>query len=266
MKKSFWIIAIICAIICAFGYNHAFAAGATRKNIKGSGTVITKFVDAPDFHKISASRAVHVVISNEPTGKIRIEADDNLMDYVYVKADGGVLRITMDDELHNITQMNVTVTVPVNKRLSDLRASSAAHIVCKTAFRTEECEIAASSAARIAVAVKCDKCELSASSAARITAAIEANSCSIELSSAARAEVTGSAKECEADLSSAARLAAGGFVVADYSVDASSSAGARVNCTQSLEASASSGASVTYSGDCRQVHIQKSSGGSVRKD
>ena len=203
------------------------------KNIKGSGKIVAKTVPAPDFDGIEASRAVKVVISDK-VSDIRIEADDNLIDLVVVRAVKGKLEATLDQKVNNIQNGNVTITVPANGKIRSLDASSASKIIGETTL-------------------KAGKFSIEASSAAKIKAAVEAVSCTIETSSASKVE-----------MSSASKLNAEKFSAVNATIDTSSAASASIDCSGKLTASASSGSSVRYSGDCR-TSLEKSSGGSIRK-
>ena len=205
------------------------------------GTMITA---TPDFDRVDAARAVKVVITGKATGKITIEADDNIMEYVVVEAKGGRLTATIDKSVNNVSNADVTVTVPANGRIRALDASSAARITSEVTLTADKFSIDASSAARIDAAVKSTSCTVAASSASNIDAAIETGSCTVGASSASKITLKGSAADCSVDTSSAAK--------------------ATVNCTGKLRAEASSGSSIRYTGDC-QTSISKSSGGSVSR-
>ena len=242
MKRILLIAVLLGAMITATTYFVCIAAPSVLfgKSLKGSGNIITRTIDAPAFDQVDAARAVKVVITDKATDKITIEADDNIMDYVEVKAKGGRLTASIDKSINNISNANVTVTIPANGRIRSLDASSAA---------------------KIEVAVKAAECRVSASSASKIEAQINATSCTVDASSASKITLKGSAATCSIDMSSASKLSAGDFAVADCTVSTSSAAKATVNCTGKLRADASSGSSVRYTGDC-QTSISKSSGGS----
>lgn len=123
MKKLLLIAVLIAACLSATAYVACVAAPLLGKNIKGSGKIVTKTVPAPDFDGIEASRAVKVVISDK-VSDIRIEADDNLIDLVVVRAVKGKLEATLDQKVNNIQNGNVTITVPANGKSarSTLRA------------------------------------------------------------------------------------------------------------------------------------------------
>ena len=256
--KRFLLTLLLFIAACATSCTASITSAGNGSRIKGSGNLVSAELPAPDFDAVSASRAVHVVIG-ERGDKILIEADDNVMELVEVKAVKGTLRIGIDQKCPSVSDIHVTVTVPDNGRIAALSASSAASI------RTDVFDIDASSAAKIEAAVKARKCTVDASSAAKIHAAISADECSADLSSASKVRLTGRADKFTADLSSASKLDAAEFPTRRCSVDASSAAHAEVNCSEMLVADASSGSSVRYTGDCK-TSIDKSSGGSVRKN
>lgn len=266
MKRILLIAVLLGAMITATTYFVCIAAPSVLfgKGIKGSGNLITHTIDAPDFDRVDASRAVKVVITDKVTDKITIEADDNLMEYVVVEAKGGRLTATIDKSVNNVSNANVTITIPANGHIRALDASSASRITSDVTLTADKFSIDASSAAKINAAVKSAYCTIAASSAADIDAAIETGICSVEASSASKISLKGSADKCGIDMSSASKLSAADFVVTDCSVDTSSAAKATVNCTGKLRADASSGSSIRYTGDCA-LNISKSSGGSVSR-
>ena len=248
MKKILLIAVLLGAMLSVTVYFVCIAAPSVffGKGLKGSGNIVTRTIETPAFDRIDAARAVKVVITDKTSGKITIAADDNVMDYVVVEANGGRLTATIDKSINNLSNADVTVTVPANGSIRALDASSAAKISGD-------------------VVLNADKFAMDASSASKINASVEAVSCSVEASSASKITLKGSAAKCTADLSSAAKLSAGDFVAAECSVNTSSAAKAVVNCTERLHADASSGSSIRYSGDC-QTSINKSSGGSVGRN
>lgn len=137
MKKLLLIAVLIAACLSATAYVACVAAPLLGKNIKGSGKIVTKTVPAPDFDGIEASRAVKVVISDK-VSDIRIEADDNLIDLVVVRAVKGKLEATLDQKVNNIQNGNVTITVPANGKIRSLDASSASKIIGETTAQSRQ--------------------------------------------------------------------------------------------------------------------------------
>ena len=130
MKKILLIAVLLGAMLSGTVYFVCIAAPSVffGKGLKGSGNIVTRTIEAPAFDRIDAARAVKVVITDKTSGKITIAADDNVMDYVVVEANGGRLTATIDKSINNLSNADVTVTVPANGSIRALDASSAAKI------------------------------------------------------------------------------------------------------------------------------------------
>lgn len=267
MKRFLIVIVILAAIgsILAgiLGITATCVFAGTR--IKGSGHIVTRTIEAPDFHAIDASRAVEVFVVDDASGKITIEADDNVMEYVMVKVHEGELKVGIDKTINNLNDVTIRVTVPYNGHIYELDASSASKIIAKVPFTGNKLDIDASSAAHIEVTATVTEGSAEASSASKIDATIRAVEFEADASSAAKITLKGSADSFDAEASSAAKIDASELVTKNCDAEASSAARIEVNCTEKLRAEASSGASVYYSGTCTYVTINKSSGGSVSK-
>ena len=264
MKKFLLIAVLIAAMLSVTAYVACIATPLLGKTIKGSGNIVTKTVPAPDFDGIEASRAVKVVISDKASD-IRIEADDNLIDLVVVRAIKGKLEATLDQKVNNIQNADITVTIPANGgNIRSLKASSASKITSDATLRADKFLFDASSAAKIKAAVEAASCSIDASSASKISAEVQAAACTVDASSASKIALTGSAENFTADLSSASKLDAAKFTAVNAAVSTSSASKVSIDCSGKLTASASSGSSIDYTGDC-QTSISKSSGGSVSR-
>ena len=182
MKKILLIAVLLGAMLSVTVYFVCIAAPSVffGKGLKGSGNIVTRTIEAPAFDRIDAARAVKVVITDKTSGKITIAADDNVMDYVVVEANGGRLTATIDKSINNLSNADVTVTVPANGSIRALDASSAAKISSDVVLNADKFAMDASSAAKIDVSVKAQSCAVAASSASKINASVEAVSCSVE--------------------------------------------------------------------------------------
>ena len=268
----------VAAVVCSSG-----EAEAAPKRLKGSGNIITKELPAPTHYRsVHASRGVKVQLVADTGQPMKIEADDNVMPHVITEVEGGVLGITIDEEVRTISSIHVVVTVPTKGQLRGMRVVSAAQIESKVTITGDEVGLDASSAGKIEASVSANECEISLSSAAKIVCEVAAKECSIEASSAATCDATlavqacevdassaakialkGAAQKCEADLSSASHLRAKNLAVQHYDIEVSSAADATILCLKHLKASASSGGDIRYAGNCL-VSSKRSSGGSIQ--
>lgn len=262
--------------------------GRGDQRLRGSGNIITESRIVPaDYHTVVTSRAVKVTLENREGTTAIIRADDNVMPHIKIENKNGVLKIKIDDEIRSINSMTAEVRLPKSTNISRLEATSASHIDVDYTIQSAKLYAEASSAADINIS-KADvtHCNIHASSAAKVTGSIKATECNIKATSAANAKVQILANTCYADASSAADITLAGEAGTLYlkassaadinalnakalvstSADASSGANIKVNAGKALTADASSGGTVAYKSDHDvNIHIKKSSGGSVRK-
>ena len=262
--------------------------GRGDQRLRGSGNIITESRIVPaDYHTVVNSRAVKVTLENREGTTAIIRADDNVMPHIKIENKNGVLKVKIDDEIRTINSMTAEVRLPKSTNISRLEATSASHIDVDYTIQSAKLYAEASSAADINIS-KADvtHCNIHASSAAKVTGAIKATECNINAISAANAKVQILANTCYADASSAADITLAGEAGTLYlkassaadinalstkalvstSADASSGANIKVNAGKALTADASSGGTVAYKSDHDvNIHIKKSSGGSVRK-
>ena len=164
MKKILLIFVILGALASVAGCILGLSASevlASPNRINGSGNLIDRTIPAPDFETVSSACGVTVLITDDNTDRIRIEADDNLMEYVVVEERQGTLRVALDQGrkgARSVSNAHVTVTVPSNGKIRALKASSASQIVCRTALGADDFSIETSSAAKVEAAVKAGKC------------------------------------------------------------------------------------------------------------
>ncbi len=279
------ITALCCALLLTLCALLPQTAEANRR-LKGSGRLVDKevVVEAP-YDAVHASRAVRVqLVAGRPSDRIRIEADDNVIDKVTVRVKNRCLELSIDSDYRSLSNLHVKITVPTDGRLNKLRATSASRIIAEPTIRGKEVHLYASSAGRIEAAVEALDSELDASSSAAIRAEVKGRRCDIEasssaaidatlaveeiaveLSSAAKAALRGAVLHAEADLSSASRLRADQLAAKRFDIECSSAASASICCTEALFAEASSAGSVRYAGSCKVKRCKTGSGGSVRR-
>lgn len=262
--------------------------GRGDQRLRGSGNIITESRIVPaDYHTVVTSRAIKVTLENREGTTAIIRADDNVMPHIKIENKNGVLKIKIDDEIRSINSMTAEVRLPKSTNISRLEATSASHIDVDYTIQSAKLYAEASSAADINIS-KADvtHCNIHASSAAKVTGSIKATECNINATSAANAKVLILANTCYANASSAADITLAGEAGTLYlkassaadinalnakalvstSADASSGANIKVNAGKALTADASSGGTVAYKSDHDvNIHIKKSSGGSVRK-
>ena len=259
-----------------------------NKALRGNGNLVTKTIALPEFTKVSAHRAAEVTLVDKSEKEIVVTADENILPYVVITCERGVLDITLDEALKNVGNYTFRVILPMNQQIDRLSTTSGATITLqegltltsmgevklaassasgiKGAFQAKEMKLDTSSGGEIHGEFRTTKIEMKASSASEIEGKLFTETLIAQASSGASIEVEGTAVKSDLEASSGAEIDAEKLTTTDCRAEASSGADIECHCTGALKASASSGASIYNAGKPASTEIQKSSGGSVAID
>ena len=303
MKNLFaiWVVLVI-TLLTSFGAQaatidnenksekqHAVVESATwgNKRITGSGNIIEKETKlSGKYSTIYVSRGVNVIMENRSNDKVIISADDNVMEYVVCKVEGGKLTATIDSKINSISNVNVKIYLPKSDKIDKISTSSAgeAHIypsikspsLAIESSSGSKVEITTAEVGKLAINVSSagwikgsfkseSSANLAASSAGKIDITLLGKEVKCDASSGANIKLNGQAIKLNAEASSAANIEAETFVVENVNAEASSGGDVDVFVQKQLNASASSGGGVRYKGPVPNVSKSTSSGGRVKE-
>ncbi len=233
--KLITIVLLITLTSCSYGQ--------WRPKVTGSGKVVIKERKAGYFDAVKVSTGIDVYLSQGNKESIKVEADDNLHEYIITEIKGNTLKVYSEANIRKAKQKSVYVTI---KDVTKLSVSSAGDIIGETP-------------------IIADDLSLSASSAGNMNLQVTANKIKCNLSSSGDITLKGKADELEADLSSAGDLKAFELTVKVADVSASSAGDARITVTEKLKAQASSSGDICFQGDPKEVDGHSSSAGRILK-
>ena len=258
-----------------------------KEGIVPSKNYITQKVKADHFEGISTSTSIDVVYT-QTTGDTSVEiyAPDNLMEYVKVETEGGMLKIGFQSKekgkglnIRGRHETKVYVSAPA---VHTLLASSSGDIVLKNGLQyagkvimgtsssgdieggnvaCETLDIEASSSGDIDLEkVECTSLVAEASSAGDISIkGLKAETVNAEASSSGDVSLSGVCHSAKFEASSAGDIEADNLKADKVKAEASSAGDVKCHATESLEASASSAGNVHYKGNPKQI-LSKSKG------
>jgi len=215
------------------------------KRVRGNGNITTQTRSAGDFNSIDVSGSIDVYVRQDSSSSIKVEADDNLQQYVETFRDGNVLRIKTEEgyNLRASRQIKVYVSSAMFKRFE---ASGACNIY-------SEGKINSTSDIEVDLSGSCDATlELSAP---KITADVS-GACSVKLK--------GDTKEFRVQGSGSTDIKCFDLVADNVNLDISGAGDAKVYANVKLSGDISGAASVNYKG-AGQTDIHTSGATSVRK-
>lgn len=202
--------------------------------------------DINGFHGVSVSTGLDLYLSQKNKEEVYVEADDDELDKIITRVEGGILKIYIKE-----------------KSWFNLNWNTTPRKVYVSFVNLDKLEASAGSDAQSEETLKLDKLKLSASSGSDIKLELEANEIYVESSSGSDITLKGKTKHLQANSSSGSDINAGDLQTQKCNASVSSGSDIRVHVTEELNANASSGGDITYSGNPVKKDINESSGGDV---
>lgn len=216
-----------------------------KDKIRGNGTIKTENRTAGKFTGLDVGGNIDLYVKQDSVRSVRVEADENLMQYIEVKMEGDKLVIQPKDgyNLSGSKHIKVYVSSPVFKRLE---ASGACDIIGENVL---------SSADEISV-------DVSGASSAELE--LKAPKVSGEMTGASNLKLKGQTKELYISGSGASHAKCFELLSENAEVDVSGASSADVFASVKLNADATGASDVRYKGNAA-VSQHASGAGSVKK-
>lgn len=262
------------------------SATACAERITPSKNYVTKKVNVGSFNAISTSSSVDVIYTQSSGGQdVEIYAPDNLVDYIDVRVEGGVLKVGFKSPRNNFSingkyKKEVRVSAPA---VNSLKASSSGDIIIKNGLKTSgkvtvkasssgdvtgstiSCDdfaaTANSSGDVILEKVSCTNFSADASSSGDVSVKnLNAANVSADASSSGDVILAGICENASYRASSSGDVKAKGMKAVNVTASASSSGDVECYVTGSLTAKASSSGEVAYKGNPKDIDFSPKRG------
>ncbi len=273
IKKTF-IIAVLSIAMTSCSY----------ETIRVSDEIVTLEYDFDDITALEVATDFKAYVTfSETEERVRIEANDNLIEKINVYKDRGRLVVKLDNNLRikGRETLNLFVTT---RNISDFKASSDASIFLDSPLATTTVAIELSSDAYFEGDITANDFELRASSDSKAKLYLKANDAYMNLSSGADLDgesdvekgvvklssdavidMIGNINDLEATLSSDSELKDYGLQVRNLEISLSSDSDAYLSVSETIDVTANSDSRLFYKGDAEIIRQVLSSDGKVIK-
>ena len=212
-------------------------------SIKGDGNVTEKIRQLDSFDQIKVSRGMDVFITQGSPALVKVIADSNLHEVIETVVEGGVLKVTVKENIRWAKEKKVMITI---EKLSGVAVSSGAGVWSQSQILSENLK-------------------LQSSSGGNLTMDVNAKLLSADCSSGANMKLSGLAKEAELETSSGGNLKGVDLKADQCTMGASSGGNVSSTVLEKLDAKASSGGNIVYYGDPKSTSVNSSSGGNIHR-
>ncbi|MET2985104.1 head GIN domain-containing protein [Aureibaculum conchae] len=218
-------------------------SNAQWKKVKGNGNVTTTTRTVSDYDKIGVSGSFDVKLVAGTEGKLSIEAEDNLMEYIITEVKGEHLKIKWKKGINVRTTKKTVITVPF-KDIEEIALSGSGDITSNEVIEASDFKIAVSGAGDIELKLK-------------------VNSLKTALSGSSDIDLSGTATNFDCAISGSGDVDANNLVTDNATVRIAGSGDVSVHAKKQLDAKVSGSGDVTYKGSPK-TNSKVSGSGSIR--
>ncbi|HVF82300.1 MAG TPA: head GIN domain-containing protein [Flavisolibacter sp.] len=210
------------------------------KKVRGNGNIISQTREVSNFTGIDVSGAVTVRLKQEAPAGIRVETDENLMEYLEVKVDGNTV-VIQPRKGYNLNPSKELIVYVSASRFTTIDVSGASQIISEAPITSDELDVHATGASEIIMQVKLSKF-------------------TSELSGASTLKLSGDVTRFATEASGASKILCLDLKTAEAELNVSGATEAEISAEKELTIDASGASNVKYRGNANIN--QKSTGAS----
>ena len=218
-----------------------------RERINGNGKQVTQNYDFKQFADVDISGAVNVILQQGPGYEVKLETDENLVNYLEVAVRDG-------DELYVKTKKGV-----------NLQPSSGIDLYITAPYLNKISASGASSLKTTGKYTQDQKIEFELHGASEGELAVRAPRVEMEATGASTCTIEGENRDIKADAQGASTINAFNLKTENAEADASGASTIRIFSSVNLQAEASGASTIKYKGN-PTTNIQSSGASSVGKE
>ena len=216
------------------------------ERVVGSGNVTTQDRSISGFSAVQSSGFFDVYLSSGATQAVRVEADDNLHEYIETTVNGSELRIDTRDGYRIDTDKDIKIYI-TSPEFNKVHLSGSGNIISQNQITGNE------------------KIDLSVSGSGNIKVDLHAPIVDAHMSGSGDINLVGEAKKFEGSLSGSGNIRAMDLKTEETSIRISGSGNADVYASTKLDVRVTGSGDVRYKGGVQQVTSNITGSGSVKK-
>jgi hypothetical protein len=216
------------------------------ERVEGNGNIRTDERSVSAFDELEVHGSIHVYITQGPMQPVRIEGDENLLQYVEIIEQGDRLEIKNRDgvNIDPTSEMKVYLTTP---DLNSINVTGATMVVSQSNISTN------------------DKMVIHSSGASQINLQVDAPEINMEMSGSGEVHLKGETKRLNLEISGAANAHCFDLLSEETRIQISGAGNAEVYASKQLEVDVSGAGNVRYKGEVKNISQEVSGAGTVSR-
>lgn len=211
--------------------------------VSGNGIVEEQNRQTEEFHSVHASGMYEIHVVQDENYRLKVVADENLMDLIVTEVKGGVLHISTRENIKKAKELDVYISAPY---FDEFDLSGAVELDAKGVLESEDLKIESSGAAQIELEIEVSNLEL-------------------DLSGASEVRLSGSATRVRIASSGASEMKLFDLETEQMQVNVSGASDLEINVNEDLQIEASGASEIEYRGKARISRQNLSGASSVKQ-
>lgn len=213
--------------------------------VKGNGHVITENKQVGDIAGVDLGSDFNVYLTQGSPASVKIEAEENIMSYIDMHVENGILNIGTKDNVWLTTHKDVKIYITTG-RYDEIESSGSGNIVGQTKITNNS------------------KLELGCSGSGNLKLEVDAPEISAGVSGSGEMQLAGETKKFSGDVSGSGGIKAFDLKTEEATLQVSGSGSIDIFSSVKLKADISGSGGVRYKGDA-QTSSNTSGSGEIRK-
>ncbi len=219
-------------------------AGCDSKCIEDSGIPVSRAQKVKSFDKIKVEGALKLILTQDSSYVVQVDADSNIINYVKADVSGSELKLKLDAGRYCGTD-SIVVRAGIGE-LKDLSLDGAVKVVGEGLIYANDVNLSFSGASDVAMNLN----------AAKLTTKVDG---------VGRIALTGQAGVHDLKIKGTAKVDAFDFIVGVYNIETDGTGKANINVLNELKVKTSGSSEIYYKGNPRKVDEKKSGATKLEK-
>lgn len=235
---------ILTALLLVFTFSMNAQSWWSNKRVKGNGKVTTESRKVGNYDAVSLAGFFDVVLVRGKEGKVTIEGEENLMEYVLTEVSGGNLKIKVKKGVNLKTSRRLVVTVPVED-IEKVSLGGSGNIECDFTLKATDFDVNLGGSGNIELKVAAENLKLSIGGSGNIM-------------------LSGKADYMKAAIAGSGTIKAYDLEVNSLKASIAGSGNIRVTAKNEIKATVAGSGSVYYKGNPPKIKTTSVGSGTVR--
>ena len=215
-----------------------------NERVKGNGNVTTITRSTGDYDGVGVGGFFDVILVKGPEGKVKIEGEENLMEYIITEVKKGVLQIKVKKGVNIKTTRRLTVTVPV-KQIDQVSLGGSGNVSGD-------------------LLLKADDFGVSLGGSGNIDLRVDADNVSSSIGGSGNIKLQGKANYMKSSIAGSGTIKAYELQVNSIKATIAGSGDIRISVKDEIKATVAGSGSIYYKGNPPKIKTKSVGSGSVR--